>query len=180
MRPAAFPPDWLSNEMVANIDIAPSLLSLAGIEAPRPMHGRDFSPLARGEAAPEWRTELYYEYFWNWVFPQTPTSFALRTDRFKLIQYHGIWDTDELYDLRSDPLEMRNLIAVPEYKPVVRRMRKRLYELNLETGGTAAVPYTIKEGHGLRFRKRGGAEQAEFPESIYRRPNPPDIEEYKD
>ena len=178
--PGRFPAGIVVDEMVANIDIAPSLLSLAGIEAPRPMHGRDFSPLARGRAVPDWRTELYYEYFWNWVFPQSPTVFALRTDDFKLIQYHGIWDTDELYELRIDPREMRNLIAEPEYKPVVRRMRKRLYELNLETGGAPAVPYTIKEGHGLRFRKRDGAEQAEFPESIYRQPNPPDIENYKD
>ena len=178
--PGRFPAGTVVDEMVANIDIAPSLLSLAGIEAPRPMHGRDFGPLARGETIPHWRKELYYEYFWNWVFPQSPTSFALRTDDFKLIQYHGIWDTDELYDLRTDPREMRNLIAVPEYRSVVRRMRKRLYEMNLETGGTAAVPYTIKEGHGLRFRKHGGAGQARFPDSIYRNPNPPDIEDYKD
>lgn len=178
--PGRFPAGIVVDEMVANIDIAPSLLSLAGIETPRPMHGQDFGPLARGETLADWRTELYYEYFWNWVFPQTPTSFALRTDDFKLIQYHGIWDTDELYDLKADPREMRNLIAVPELRPVVRRMRTRLYELNLETGGTPAVPYTIKEGHGLRFRKHDGAEQAEFPASIYRRPNPPDIEDYMD
>lgn len=178
--PGRFPPGAVVDEMVANIDIAPSLLALAGVTPSSPMHGADFGPLARGEYVQDWRSELYYEYFWNWVFPQTPTTFALRTDDFKLIQYHGIWDTDELYDLRSDRGEMRNLIEEPGHIPVVRRMRQRLYALNLETGGQPQVPYTIKEGHGLRFRTPDGAEQAEFPESIYRQPNPPDIEDYKD
>ena len=178
--PGRFPAGTVVDEMVANIDIAPSLLSLADVEAPRPMHGRDFGPLARGETVPDWRSELYYEYFWNWVFPQTPTTFALRTKDFKLVQYHGIWDTDELYDLRKDPGEMHNLIADPEHESVVRRMRKRLYELNLETGGTPEIRYTVKEGHGLRFRTPAGAGHAEFPDSIYRQPNSTDREDYKD
>lgn len=178
--PGRFPAGSVVDEMVANIDIAPTFLSLAGIEVSRPLHGRDFGPLARGEAVEDWRSELYYEYFWNWVFPQTPTTLALRGNDFKLIQYHGIWDTDELYDLRSDPREMRNLVDSEEHKPLLRQMRKRLYELNLETGGTPAIPYTIKEGHGLRFRTPEGAAQAEFPQSIYRQPNPADIEDYKD
>ena len=178
--PGRFPAGAVVDEMVANIDIAPSLLALAGVTPSSPVHGADFGPLARGENVQDWRSELYYEYFWNWVFPQTPTTFALRTDDFKLIQYHGIWDTDELYDLRSDPGEMRNLIGDPGHKAVVRQLRQRLYSLNLETGGQPQVPYTIKEGHGLRFRTPDGAEQAEFPESIYRQPNPPDIEDYKD
>ena len=75
---------------------------------------------------------------------------------------------------------MRNLISDPDHMFVVRRMRQRLHALKLETGGQAQVPYTIKEGHGLRFRTPDGAEQAEFPESIYRQPNPADIEDYKD
>jgi len=178
--PGRFPAGHVVDQMVANIDIAPTLLSLAGLEASRPLHGRDFGPLARGEAVGDWRPELYYEYFWNWVFPQTPTTLALRSNDFKLIQYHGIWDTDELYDLRSDPREMRNLVDSSEHKPLLRQMRKRLYELNLETGGGPAIPYTPKEGHGLRFRTPDGAAQAEFPRSIYRPANPPDAEDYKD
>ena len=75
---------------------------------------------------------------------------------------------------------MHNLIADPGHETVVRRMRKRLYELNLETGGKPEIRYTIKEGHGLRFRTPDGAAQAEFPESIYRQPNPDDVEDYKD
>ena len=50
-----------------------------------------------------------YEYYWERNFPQTPTTFALRDDRYKFIRYHGLWDVDELFDLTADPDEMNNL-----------------------------------------------------------------------
>jgi arylsulfatase A-like enzyme len=178
--PGRFPAGTLVDEMVANIDIAPTILELAGINVSREMHGSSLVPLASADDVDQWRSELYYEYFWNWVFPQTPTVFALRTDKYKLIQYHGIWDTDELYDIQNDPKEMVNLIADPAYRERVRQLRKRLHAVNLATGGSPDIRYTVKEGHGLRFRGKGGADQARFPESIFRDPNPPDIEDYKE
>ena len=178
--PTRFRGGTVVDSMIANIDIAPTLLSWAEVTVSRPMHGRDFTALANGDDVNDWRDEIYYEYFWNWVFPQTPTVFALRTSNFKLIQYHGIWDTDELYNMRTDPEERINLIGDPDYKDTVRRMRARLYQLNLETGGTPEIRYTIKEGPGIRFRTPRGADQAKFPESIYRQPNPDDPENYKD
>ena len=70
---------------------------------PPPMDGRSFLPLARGERMP-WRETLLYEYYWERNFPQTPAMHAMRGARYKYIRYYGIWDTDELYDLRADPL----------------------------------------------------------------------------
>ena len=75
------------------------------------MDGRSFLPLAR--ATHPWRETLLYEYYWERNFPQTPTIHALRGARYKYIRYYGIWDTDELYDLREDPLETRNLVRDP-------------------------------------------------------------------
>jgi arylsulfatase A-like enzyme len=178
--PGRFPAGARVAQMVANIDVAPTILELAGARAGHVMHGRSFVALAEGRAPDDWRTELLYEYFWEWIFPQTPTTFAIRTDRYKLIQYHGIWDTDELYDLEADPREMENLVNRPEHRTRVRAMRQRLYELIVETGGTPEIPYTIKRGHGLRFRDPAGAEQGRFPDSIYREPDPPDRYDYED
>jgi N-acetylglucosamine-6-sulfatase len=97
-------------QVVANIDVAPTMLAAAGLEAPADMAGADMLPLARGEKVP-WRSELLYEYYWERNFPQTPTVHALREDRYKYMHFHGIWDLDELYDLAADPHETNNLLA---------------------------------------------------------------------
>ena len=77
------------------------ILEAAGLTPPA-MDGRSFLPLARGERMP-WRDALLYEYYWERNFPQTPTMHALRGERYKYIRYHGLWDTDELYDLAGRP-----------------------------------------------------------------------------
>ncbi len=98
------------SEMVLNIDIAPTLLEAAGALAPDSMHGRSFFPLLTGETD-AWRDTFLYEYFWERAFPQTPTVVGVRGDRYKLIRFHGVWDRYELYDLVTDPREMRNLLG---------------------------------------------------------------------
>ncbi|MCS5540812.1 MAG: sulfatase-like hydrolase/transferase, partial [Roseibacillus sp.] len=105
-------------ELVANIDVAPTLLAAAGIASPKFMDGSNFLPLARREPSgekPSWRRELLYEYYWERNYPQTPTVHALRGERFKYIRYHGVWDVDELFDLKNDPREQKNLINDPAY-----------------------------------------------------------------
>ncbi|MDP2997706.1 MAG: DUF4976 domain-containing protein [Bryobacterales bacterium] len=73
------------------------------------MHGRSMLELLRGTTG--WRQDFLYEYFWDRTFPQTPTVTGLRTPRYSYMRYHGVWDTNELYDLQSDPAQMRNLLA---------------------------------------------------------------------
>ncbi|MFC1797054.1 sulfatase/phosphatase domain-containing protein [Pseudomonadota bacterium] len=94
--------------------------------------------------------------------------------------HHEIWDTDELYDLENDPREMNNLINQPQYKPLVRELREKLYGLNISTDGAPSVPFTMKQGSGLHFRLRDGQQAAEFPESISRDGDESDLETYKD
>ena len=156
-------------EIVANLDIAPTIVDAAGLAIPAQFSGRSFLPLIRepGDGA-EWRDELFYEYYWEYNFPHTPTTFALRTDRYKLIQYHGIWDTDELYDLDDDPAEMNNLIDSPKHRELVDTMRRRLHELAANARGEHVVPYTRKAGDGAVLRHRHRSTAAEFPEKWLR------------
>ncbi len=169
--PGLFPAGSKVEGVVANIDIAPTILELAGLKAPAEMDGRSFVDLGTGKtAANDWRKNLLYEYYWEWSYPQTPTTFALRGDQYKFIQYHGIWDTDELYDLQADPHEMKNLIEDPQYTATVKQMRNELDEQLRQTGG-AEIPFGKKMSRGQALRKRSGPPAAQFPESILRDKN---------
>jgi hypothetical protein len=78
--------------------------------------------------------------------------FALRTDRFKYIFYHGVWDKNGFYDLETDPHERHNLIRVPAYADQVAQMRERLFDLLEETGGMQ-VPFRRPTGDQYYDRK---------------------------
>lgn len=152
---------------VANIDVSPTLLELAGVPVPETIDGRSFLELFGSEGEPGSRAPLLYEYYWEWSYPQTPTTFALRDQRYKLIQYHGIWDTDELYDLQQDPRETCNLINDPEHRERVSRMREALHEQLQKTGGLQ-IPLGHKRGAGANLRSSNGSERSEFPETMIR------------
>jgi len=177
--PALFKAGTTVEPVVANIDIAPSILDIAAVDVnvqqqrerdqPAPVDGRSFVRLATGELPPDQRRkELVYEYYWEWNFPHTPTQFALRGDRYKLIEYHGIWDTDEFYDLMSDPHETNNLIRDPALQDTIRAMRNRLHDTLNKTGGMQ-MPLGKKNGPGSHLRNRDGSEGAEFPEEVLRK-----------
>ena len=152
--------------VVANIDVAPTILELAGVRAPAEMDGRSFLDLANGSVPEtEWRESPLYEYYWEWNFPHTPTVFALREARFKLIQYHGVWDTDELYGLIDNPKEQRNLIREPQHADVVVRTRRELFN-RLEAAGANRVPFTFKRNEGNNLRRAGGPGAASFPDHV--------------
>ncbi|HEY8549269.1 MAG TPA: sulfatase [Vicinamibacterales bacterium] len=151
-------------QVVANLDVAPTLLAAAGLKAPPQMVGLDMLPLAQGRQVP-WRDALLYEYYWERNFPQTPTIFALREDRYKFIRYHGLWDVDELFDLQTDPLEMRNLIAEPEHAERARAMSARMFRMLEETDGMS-IPLWPDRGGQQNLRSPGATRAADFPPAL--------------
>ncbi len=122
-------------QMVQNIDIAPTILEEAGIKKPDYMPGVSFVPILKGDAGIAARKEIFYEYYWEYDFPMTPTVFGMRTDDYKYIKYHGIWDRNELYDLKNDPNEMYNLIADPDKQDIAKSMSEALYNWLEQTNG---------------------------------------------
>jgi arylsulfatase A-like enzyme len=120
--------------MVQNVDIAPTVLELAGLKKPDYMPGYSFTQLLRGDTA-KWRDRIFYEYFWEYDFPMTPTVFGVRTDKYKYIRYNGIWDQNELYDIENDPHEMYNLIEKPEYQSITKELAGQLFDWLEQTNG---------------------------------------------
>jgi arylsulfatase A-like enzyme len=133
--PGMIRPGTKVKQLVQNIDIAPTVLDMAALEAPDHMSGESFLPLLKGESENKWRDKIFYEYYWEYAYPQTPTVHAVRTDKYKFIRYHGLWDTNELYDLENDPWEMNNLIKSPEHQEQIEMMLDDLWSWLEETGG---------------------------------------------
>ncbi|MCK5441565.1 MAG: DUF4976 domain-containing protein, partial [Maribacter sp.] len=99
------------------------------------MPGVSFIPVLTGDKNAKVRKEVFYEYYWEYDFPMTPTVFGMRTDQYKYIKYHGIWDRNELYDLQNDPEEMYNLIADPDKQEIAKSMSAAVYDWMQDTNG---------------------------------------------
>lgn len=135
--------------LALNLDIAPTLLDAAGLQEPAAMHGRSLLQVLRN--APDWRSDFVYEYFWERDFPQTPTVVGLRTNRYSYMNYHGVADLNELYDVQADPDQMNNLLAGvklgtssgsvfaqirdPELKKLTGDLQNRINQILATTGG---------------------------------------------
>jgi arylsulfatase A-like enzyme len=112
------------SEMTLNIDLAPTLLRLAGVPVPPVMQGRDLLPLVRGERT-SWRGEWFYEHMFT-ARGRIPPSEGIRTSRWKYGRYLDIEPRfEELYDLERDPRETRNLAREESSRPRLEKMRAR-------------------------------------------------------
>jgi arylsulfatase A-like enzyme len=132
--PGLVKPGTVLNQVVQNIDLAPTILDMAGVKAPSQMQGRSFLPLLRGQEIP-WRDKAFYEYYWEFSFPQTPTTFGVRKGKYKFIFYHGIWDLSEFFDLEKDPEEKNNLYRDPAHQKTILELRNELWAWLEESGG---------------------------------------------
>jgi arylsulfatase A-like enzyme len=116
--------------MTLNLDIAPTLLDLAGIKVPQAMKGNSILPLVRGEPC-NWRTAWYYEHLFE--HPKIPRNEGVRMENFKYIRYLDTKPVyEELYDLRQDPFEENNLASVPEQAERLNELRQLCEKLKKE------------------------------------------------
>ena len=137
------------DDLINNVDFAPTLLELAGVSAddfPREFQGRSFVANLEGQSPQDWRTSSYYRYWMHMAHHENPAHYGIRTKEYKLIFFYGLpldapgaqpapvephW---ELYDLTRDPHEMANVIADPDYADVRRRLTAELLRVKQEIG----------------------------------------------
>lgn len=122
--PKLIKPGSVIEANVINVDIAPTLLDLAGVEIPKDVQGKPFTNVL-SEPTKEHRKELYYHYFENGEHAVSP-HFGVRTDRYKLIRYYTGVEGWELFDLEKDPREMNNVYSDAAYTKTVQQMKKKL------------------------------------------------------
>ncbi|MEK7409072.1 MAG: sulfatase/phosphatase domain-containing protein, partial [Acidobacteriota bacterium] len=144
----------VEQRMALNIDFAPTILDFAGVSIPETMQGVSLRPLIEGRAPARWRTSIYYTYFENsWLLrgkgkeglkdPSfqyfTPHRVSphrgVRTARHKLIEYYSEGDYWELFDLESDPHEVKNLYGDASYATITAELKQELARLRAEFVG---------------------------------------------
>ncbi|MAS97163.1 MAG: acetylglucosamine-6-sulfatase [Verrucomicrobiales bacterium] len=132
-----------TDAIVENVDFAPTMLDFAGVETPDYMQGASFRAVCEtGEEPEDWKKEAYYRYWMHMAHHDNPGHLGIRTKDYKLIYYYGCnyeggyrtppaW---ELYDLRKDPTEIRNVYDDPGYSHIVDVLKARLVELRERVG----------------------------------------------
>lgn len=122
-------------ELVQNIDYAPTFLDLAGVAIPPEIQGSSLKPLFAGEKG-QWRDAVYYHYY---EFPNehmVKKHYGIRTSRYKLIHFYDDIDVWEMYDLLEDPDEMNNIYSSSKHDKIRDHMHKRLDELRQQYDDT--------------------------------------------
>jgi N-acetylglucosamine-6-sulfatase len=134
--PRVFEPGQTNERMILSIDLAPTLLDLAGLIPGAHIHGRSMVPLMNGKTQ-DWRSSFLIEYYSDTVFPRILKMGykAVRNERYKYIRYLDLKNMDELYDLTEDPYELNNIHDAPGSEEVLKVMKAELNRLLLKTDG---------------------------------------------
>lgn len=139
--PGVMEDEQKNDELVQNIDFAPTFLDMAGLSIPDDIQGRSILPFLKGEMVNDWRENIYYHYLaypdWHMVRPH----YGIRNHRYKLIHFYTI-DEWEFFDLKADPSEMHNVYSDEAYGNIVAEMKKQLEQKRIAVGDTAELKAT--------------------------------------
>ena len=141
------------NEMVQNIDYAPTFLDLAGIEKPADMQGVSLVPLLKGEHPTDWRKSIYYHFYEYPAEHSVKRHYGVRNDRYKLIHFYNDIDRWELYDLQADPTEMHDIYGQPGTEEISAEMMQELKRLQEEYDDPIRFKYPIDNNQPTNTKK---------------------------
>jgi len=133
-------PGSINKDMVLNLDFGPTFLDFAGIETPAEMQGESFRGNLRGKTPANWRQSMYYHYYEYPSVHMAKRHYGVRTKRYKLIHFYNDIDAWELYDLKKDPHELRNLYNDPSYQDVVKTLKIELTRLREKYKDNSDLP----------------------------------------
>jgi len=122
-------PASVNQDMVSNLDFAPTFLDLAGVNIPPEIQGRSFKNILKGKEIKDWRESFYYHYYEYPAVHMVKRHYGIRTKQYKLMHFYYDIDAWELYDLEKDPLEMNNVYGDPAYQEIAQDLKKELLRL---------------------------------------------------
>ena len=154
--PGKIKPGTVVNDIVSNIDFAPTILEMAGVPIPEKVQGSSFFLNLKGETASDWRQSMYYHYYEYPYYHRVQPHYGIRNQRYKLIHFYYSMDAWEFYDLKNDPSEMTNLIKSPSHATLIEDLKLELYQLKKSYGNTLS----IEELKAISDTDFGGLESA--------------------
>ncbi len=123
--PREIKPGQRLDQLVQNLDLAPTLLDYASVEIPPDIQGESFRQVASGDDS-AFRDHAYYTYYEYPAEHSVMRHYGIRTDRYKLIHFYHDLDYWELYDLATDPTEMNNLYDSPDHQDIQSALHRKL------------------------------------------------------
>lgn len=144
--PGVIKPGSTNKSIVSNVDFAETFLDMAGVPVPSDMQGRSLTPLMKGQTPADWRTSFYYQYFEYPGVHKVRRHYGVVTDRYRLVHFYpNRFDPEpidewELYDVQSDPKEMRSVYGDPKYADVQKQLATELARLRTELKVPAEDP----------------------------------------
>jgi arylsulfatase A-like enzyme len=127
--PGVTKPGSVNKDLVSNLDFAETILDMAGVKAPADMQGMSMVPILRGKTPGNWRKEHYYHYYEYPAVHSVKRHYGISTERYKLIHFYYDIDEWELFDIKADPMELKNVYDDPSYTKVKADLHKRLEKL---------------------------------------------------
>jgi arylsulfatase A-like enzyme/lysophospholipase L1-like esterase len=158
--PGVITPGQRPDALIQNIDYAPTFLEMAGVPVPAEMQGRSFVPILRnGQAPSDWRDAIYYAYYENAAVHSVPEHDGVRTDRYKLMHFPRTREW-QLFDLETDPQELRSVHGDPAYAPILGGLQKRRQDLRAFYGvNSGIIPATRGDEGWWRDRDRAKSQE---------------------
>jgi arylsulfatase A-like enzyme len=158
--PKAIKPGTVNNDLVQNLDFAPTFLDYAGVEIPADIQGRSIRPILEGNTPKDWRMSVYYHYYEYPSVHMVKRHYGVRTKRYKLMHFYHDIDAWELYDMKKDPDELNNVYSDPAYAKVVIEMKTELKRLRRQYGDSDELAqkllkeYLQRRSKWLKSRKK--------------------------
>jgi len=152
--PGTIKPESVNDELVSNLDFAPTFLELAGADIPQDMQGRSLRKILQGRKVKDWRQSVYYHYYEYPAVHMTKRHYGVRTKRHKLIHFYHDIDAWELYDLEKDPRELNNVYNNPAYANTVKEMKAELKRLQELYGDSDELAQKLLQEDTERQKKR--------------------------